>query len=82
MSTSNRLFTFNYNLLFRWGIGVAMDDVVCDCSVFSINRDRPLDDDIARPVFRRVLPLGPVAGLRVRSDLSVDGTMIEAWASF
>lgn len=47
----------DYNLLFRWFVGLGMDDVVWDRTVFSINRDWLLHDDIARPFFRRVLHL-------------------------
>lgn len=71
----------DYNLLFRWFVGLGMDDVVWDRTVFSINRDRLLDDDIARPFFRRVLHLAQWQGFVSDEHFSVDGTMIEAWAS-
>ncbi|WP_043359131.1 transposase, partial [Methyloversatilis universalis] len=45
----------DYNLLFRWFVGLGMDDAVWDRTVFSINRDRLLGTDIARQFFRRVL---------------------------
>jgi transposase len=71
----------DYNLLFRWFVGLGMDDAVRDRTVFSINRDRLLDDDIARPFFRRVLHLAEWQGFVSDEHFSVDGTMIEAWAS-
>jgi hypothetical protein len=58
-----------------------MDDAVWDRTVFSINRDRLLGTDVARRFFRRVLHLAAWQGFVSDEHISVDGTMIEAWAS-
>lgn len=71
----------DYNMLFRWFVGLGMDDAVWDRTVFSINRDRLLGTDIARQFFRRVLHLAEWQGFVSDEHFSVDGTMIEAWAS-
>lgn len=70
-----------YNLLFRWFVGLSMDDVVWDATVFCKNRDRLLDGDIARKFMTSVLNLPQVRGLLSNEHFSVDGTLIEAWAS-
>jgi transposase len=70
-----------YNLLFRWFFGLSMDDVVWDATVFCKNRDRLLDGDIARKFMTSVLNLPQVRGLLSSEHFSVDGTLIEAWAS-
>ena len=66
----------DYNLLFRWFVGLGMDDAVWDRTVFSINRDRLLDTDVARQFFRRVLHLAEWQGFVSDEHFSVDGTMI------
>ena len=71
----------DYNLLFRWFVGLAIDDVVWDATVFCKNRDRLLDGDIAAKFFVTVLNLPQVRGLLSSEHFSVDGTLIEAWAS-
>jgi IS5 family transposase len=71
----------NYNLLFRWFVGLAIDDAVWDATVFCKNRDRLLDGDIARQFMTTVLNLPQVCGLLSSEHFSVDGTLIEAWAS-
>lgn len=71
----------DYNLLFRWFVGLAMDDPVWDHSTFTKNRDRLLDGDIARQLFARVLDQARAAALLSDEHFSVDGTLIEAWAS-
>lgn len=68
-----------YNLLFRWFVGMEMDEVVWNHAVYSKNRERLLNEEIAESFFRRVLE-------RARAYMSdehftVDGTLIEAWAS-
>src|SRR5262245_2142233 len=68
-----------YNLLFRWFVGLTMDDPVWDATVFSKNRDRLLNADIARSFFHRVLERAQ--GLMSDEHFTVDGTLIEAWAS-
>ncbi len=69
----------NYNLLFRWFGGLEMDEPVWNHAVFSNNRERLLNQEVARELFRRVLA-------QAKPHLSdehftVDGTLIEAWAS-
>jgi len=69
-----------YNLLFRWFVGLSLDDRVWDVTVFTKNRDRLLGGDVAEAFFQRVLDLA--RGDRLLSDehFSVDGTLIQAWA--
>src|SRR5262249_2455765 len=69
------------NLLFRWFVGLSMDDPVWDATVFCKNRDRLLDGDIAAKFFVAVLNLPQVRKLLSGEHFSVDGTLIEAWAS-
>jgi transposase len=71
----------DYNLLFRWFIGLSMDDSVWDHSTFSKNRDRLLESDIARGFFDAVLAQAESKGLTSDEHFSVDGTLIDAWAS-
>jgi transposase len=70
-----------YNLLFRWFVGLNMDEAVWVPTVFSKNRDRLLEGDIAEKFFERVLTQARVAHLLSDEHFSVDGTLIEAWAS-
>ena len=71
----------DYNLLFRWFVGLSADDPVWDATVFCKNRDRLLDGDIAAKFFASVLNLPQVRELLSSEHFSVDGTLIEAWAS-
>ena len=71
----------NYNLLFRWFVGLSADDQVWNATVFCKNRDRVLDGDIAAKFFASVLNLPQVRKLLSGEHFSVDGTLIEAWAS-
>jgi transposase len=71
----------DYNLLFRWFVGLSADDPVWDATVFCKNRDRLLKGDVAAKFFTRVLNLPQVRGLLSSDHFSVDGTLIEAWAS-
>lgn len=71
----------NYNLLFRWFVGLSMDDSVWDATVFSKNRDRLLDGDIAQAFFEMVLEQARTKGLLSNEHFTVDGTLLEAWAS-
>src|SRR3989449_6400918 len=68
-----------YNLLFRWFVGMEMDEEVWNHAVFSKNRERLLNEEIAEAFFQRVLVLAQP----YLSDehFTVDGTLIEAWAS-
>lgn len=70
----------DYNLLFRWFVGLQMDDAVWDRTVFSANRDRLLSTQMARAFFQRVLYLAEWQQLTSDEHFSVDGSMIEAWA--
>jgi transposase len=70
-----------YNLLFRWFVGLSMDDAVWDATVFCKNRDRLLNGDIACKFMTGVLNLPDVRKLLSNEHFSVDGTLIEAWAS-
>jgi transposase len=71
----------NYNLLFRWFVGLSADDPVWDATVFCKNRDRLLDGDIAAKFFVAVLNQPQARTLLSSEHFSVDGTLIEAWAS-
>jgi len=70
-----------YDLLFRWFVGIGVDDAVWDHSVFSKNRDRLLEGDIAVKFLAAVLAQPKVKRLLSSDHFSVDGTLIEAWAS-
>jgi transposase len=70
-----------YNLLFRWFVGLGIDDPVWVPTVFTKNRDRLLEGEIAEAFFEEVLGQGREAGLLSSEHFSVDGTLIEAWAS-
>jgi transposase len=71
----------DYNLLYRWFVGLGMDEAVWNHSTFSANRDRLLNETIARSFFAKVLTLAEWQGLVSDEHFSVDGTLIEAWAS-
>lgn len=71
----------DYNLLFRWFVGLSMDDQVWDHSVFSKNRDRLMEHDVATAFFLSVKEQAEQAGLMSNDHFTVDGTLIEAWAS-
>ena len=70
-----------YNLLFRWFVGLNMDDAVWVPTVFSKNRDRLLMGEIAEKFFAEVLQQARDQDLLSDEHFSVDGTLIEAWAS-
>jgi transposase len=71
----------NYNLLFRWFVGLSMDDEVWDHSTFSKNRERLLDANIIEKFFAAVREEAREQGLLSDEHFTVDGTLIEAWAS-
>ena len=71
----------DYNLLFRWFVGLKADDRIWDATVFTKNRQRLLDGDIARAFFDRVVAHARERGLLSDEHFTVDGTLIEAWAS-
>ncbi len=71
----------DYNLLYRWFVGLAMDEQVWDPTVFTKNRERLVDGEIAEAFFQAVLEEAEAEGLLSQEHFSVDGTLIEAWAS-
>src|SRR4051794_18741156 len=71
----------DYNLLFRWFVGLGVDDAVWDVTVFTKNRDRLLEGEIAAKFLRAVLDQPRVKALLSDEHFSVDGTLIQAWAS-
>lgn len=71
----------DYNLLFRWFVGLSMDDAIWDATVFCKNRQRLLEGDIAQMFFNSVLKQAREGRLLSEEHFSVDGTLIEAWAS-
>lgn len=71
----------DYNLLFRWFIGLSVDEPVWDASTFSKNRERLLAGDFAAAFLTAVLATDQVKGLLSSDHFSVDGTQIQAWAS-
>jgi len=70
-----------YNMLFRWFVGLSMDAAVWDVTVFTKNRERLVRGDIAAKFFRAVLASPEVAPLLSSEHFSVDGTLLDAWAS-
>jgi len=71
----------DYNLLYRWFVGLSLDAAVWDATVFTKNRERLIEGDIARKFMAAVLNQGQVKALLSDDHFSVDGTLIEAWAS-
>lgn len=70
-----------YNLLFQWFVGLSLDDAVWDATTFTKNRDRLLTGDIAEAFFQEVLAEARAQGLLSTEHFTVDGTLLEAWAS-
>jgi transposase len=70
----------DYNLLFRWFVGLNMDDAIWDATVFTKNRQRLLDGDIADAFFAAVLKQARQLDLLSDEHFTVDGTLLEAWA--
>jgi transposase len=71
----------DYDLMFRWFVGLGIDDPVWDHSTFSKNRDRLLEADIARKFLKSILEHKEVAPLLSDEHFTVDGTLVTAWAS-
>ncbi len=71
----------DHDLLFRWFVGLNMDDPVWDATVYSKNRERLLSSDVAGAFFRQVVAQARQLGLLSDEHFTVDGTLIEAWAS-
>ncbi|PRX18458.1 transposase-like protein DUF772 [Paraburkholderia sp. BL18I3N2] len=68
-----------YNLLFRWFVGLAIEDDAWDHSVFSKNRDRLLEHEVVEALFTEVMGLSDKRGLLSREHFSVVGTLIQTW---
>jgi transposase len=71
----------DYNLLYRWFVGLGIDDPVWDHSTYSKNRNRLLEADIARLFLKGILEHREVAPLLSTEHFTVDGTLVNAWAS-
>ena len=71
----------DYNLLFRWFVGMNIDDPVWDVTVFTKNRERLLAAEVAKTLFAEVLEQARSRNLLSTEHFTVDGTLIEAWAS-
>ena len=70
----------NYNLLFRWFVGLSIDDSVWNHSVFSKNRDRMIEHDVVIELFNATVDMARARDLLSGEHFSVDGTQIKAWA--
>jgi transposase len=71
----------DYNLLFRWFVGLNADDEVWDATTFTKNRDRLLEADVAKRFLAQVVAQAGAKGLTSDEHFTVDGTLLEAWAS-
>jgi transposase len=71
----------DYNLLFRWFVGLNADDEVWDATTFTKNRDRLLEADVAKEFLAEVVAQARARGLTSNEHFTVDGTLLEAWAS-
>ena len=71
----------DYSILFRWFVGMNLDEAVWDVTVFTKNRDRLLDGDVAREFLAEVVSQAQDKKLTSDEHFAVDGTLIEAWAS-
>ena len=70
-----------YNMLYRWFVGLGMEDAAWDHSTYTQNRDRLIEHDVIRELFGRVMKQAEDAKLLSSEHFSVDGTLIRAWAS-
>jgi len=68
------------NLLFRWFVGLNMDDAVWDATVYSKNRERWLKAEVAEAFIKEVVGIAKQHGFLSDEHFTVDGTLIEAWA--
>jgi transposase len=71
----------DYNLLFRWFVGLTVDDPVWDHSTFSKNRERLIESGVARRILKRLLKRAKRERMLSSEHFSVDGTLLEAWAA-
>jgi len=70
-----------YNMLYRWFVGLGMEDTPWDHSTYTQNRDRLIAHDVIKALFGQVMEQARDAGLLSPEHFSVDGTLIRAWAS-
>jgi transposase len=80
---SERMFCeqLDYNILFRWFLDMSMDEPSFDHSTFSKNRERLIAHEVAKEFFLSIVAQAKAAGLMSDEHFTVDGTLIEAWAS-
>jgi transposase len=71
----------NYNLLFRWFVGLEMDDAVWDATVFSKNRERLIEAEVSQQLLLAVVEQAGARQLLSEEHFTVDGTLVQAWAS-
>src|SRR5487761_1770036 len=71
----------DYNILFRWFVGLNLDDPVWDATVFTKNRDRLLEAEVAKEFLARVVARAREKGWTSDEHFTLDGTLLEAWAS-
>ncbi len=71
----------DYSILFRWFVGLSLDEEVWDATTFTKNRDRLLGADVAKRFLARVVDLAREKGLTSDEHFTVDGTLLEAWAA-
>jgi hypothetical protein len=72
---------FDYNILFRWFVGLNLDDEVWDATVFTKNRDRLLEAEVAKDFLALVVEQARGQGWASDEHFTVDGTLLKAWAS-
>lgn len=80
---SNRLLVeqLGYNILYRWFLGLSLEEAIWDHSTFSQNQDRLIGTDIAGQFLKRIIEQAKEAQLLSKDHFSVDGTLIDAWTS-
>jgi hypothetical protein len=71
----------DYNILFRWFVGLNLDDPAWDATVFTKNRNRLLEAEVAKEFLARVVEQAREKGWTSDEHFTVDGTLLEAWAS-
>src|SRR5690349_7478132 len=72
----------DYSMLFRWFVGMNLDEPVWDVTVFTKNRNRLLEGDVAREFLYEVIAQAQSKGLTSDEHFTVDGTLLEAWATY
>jgi hypothetical protein len=70
-----------YNILFRWFVGLNLDEEVWDATTFTKNRERLLEADVAKQFLAEVVEMARQKGVVSDEHFTVDGTLLEAWAS-